>query len=66
VEYVQGWGKLKSASEVEVAKADGTKLVLSSKSIIIATGSEVTPLPGAIVDEERYVVVNSSSIYRFQ
>lgn len=53
VEYVRGWGKLKSAGEVEVAAADGSTSMLAAKNIIIATGSEVTPLPGVPVDERR-------------
>lgn len=53
VEYVRGWGQLKSAGEVEVAAADGSTSTLAAKNIIIATGSEVTPLPGVPVDERR-------------
>ena len=55
VEYVQGWGKLKSATEVEVSTAAGATSVISTKNIIIATGSEVTPLPGVPVDERQCV-----------
>ena len=51
VEYVRGWGSLKSANEVEVALADGTTTTLKAKNVIIATGSEVAPLPGVPVDE---------------
>ena len=50
---MQGWGKLRSATEVEVDTADGGTTVLSTKNVIIATGSEVTPLPGVPVDERR-------------
>lgn len=53
VEYVQGWGKIKAAGQVEVATAAGGTTTLSAKNIIIATGSEVTPLPGVPVDEKR-------------
>lgn len=53
VQYVQGWGKLRSATEVEVSAADGTTTTLAAKNIVIATGSEVTPLPGVPVDEHR-------------
>ena len=53
VQYVQGWGKLRSANEVEVSAADGTTTTLAAKNIVIATGSEVTPLPGVPVDEHR-------------
>lgn len=54
VEYKKGWGKLKSGSEVEVDLIDGGSETLNAKNIIIATGSEVAPLPGIEIDEERY------------
>ncbi|MEW5306946.1 MAG: hypothetical protein WDW36_009374 [Sanguina aurantia] len=55
VEYVKGWGKLLSANEVEVTHLDGTTSTISTKNVLIATGSEVSPLPGVPVDEERIV-----------
>lgn len=55
VQYVRGWGKLAGANEVEVALLDGGSTTLKAKSIMIATGSEVSPLPGVFVDEERIV-----------
>lgn len=53
MEYVKGWGALKSANEVEVALSDGSKTTLKTKNIILATGSEVTPLPGVPIDEQK-------------
>ncbi|MEL6476951.1 MAG: dihydrolipoyl dehydrogenase [Pseudomonadota bacterium] len=50
VEYVQGWGEIVSAGAVKVG--DRT---LSTKNIVIATGSEPASLPGVDVDEERVV-----------
>jgi dihydrolipoamide dehydrogenase len=38
---------------VEVSLLEGGSTTLSAKNILIATGSEVTPLPGVPVDEER-------------
>lgn len=55
VEYIQGWAKIKSATHVEVISGAGDVSVLSAKNIIIATGSEVSPLPGVPVDEKRIV-----------
>lgn len=55
VSYTKGWGTIKGANEVEVAGVDGTKSVLNTKNILIATGSEVTPLPNVPIDEERWV-----------
>lgn len=50
---MKGWGKMKSATEVEVTALDGSISVITTKSTIIATGSEVTPLPGITIDEDR-------------
>jgi len=50
VEHITGFGKIKSKGEVEV---DGK--VYKTKNIVIATGSEVAPLPGVDIDEEKIV-----------
>jgi len=55
VNYVQGWGKVTGANEVTVTAADGSEQKVEAKNIIIATGSEVTPLPGIDIDEEKVV-----------
>lgn len=41
--------------QVTVAGADGTTSTISAKTIMIATGSEPTTLPGIAVDEKRIV-----------
>jgi len=51
VTYVVGAGEIKSANEVIV----NGKESLKTKHILIATGSEVTPLPGVTIDEKRIV-----------
>ncbi|WP_166418583.1 dihydrolipoyl dehydrogenase [Cochlodiniinecator piscidefendens] len=50
VEYVQGWGSIPAAGTVSVKTEDGD-LSLSAKNILVATGSEPTPLPGVVTDE---------------
>ena len=50
VDYVKGWGAIVSATQVKVG--DQT---LTTKNIVIATGSEPASLPGVEVDEERVV-----------
>jgi len=50
VDHIQGFGKIKSKTEVEV---DGK--VYTTKNIVIATGSEVAQLPGVEVDEKTIV-----------
>ncbi len=53
VEYVKGWGKFAGPNELEVALLDGGSTTVSAKNFIIATGSEVLPLPGIKIDEAR-------------
>ena len=55
VTYVKGTGKIPAAGTVEVDLADGGTETLTTKNILIATGSEVTPLPGVDIDEDRIV-----------
>jgi dihydrolipoamide dehydrogenase len=50
VDHIVGTASLVSANVVEV---DGKKL--ATKNVVIATGSESSPLPGVIVDEKRIV-----------
>jgi dihydrolipoamide dehydrogenase len=49
-----GTGRIAGRGKV-VVKGDAGEQTLETKNIIIATGSEVTPLPGVEVDEERVV-----------
>ena len=43
---MDGHGKITGPNEVTVIKADGSTETVTSKNILIATGSEVTPFPG--------------------
>ncbi|PQA88592.1 dihydrolipoyl dehydrogenase [Hyphococcus luteus] len=54
VEVFYGAGEILSAGRVLVSGPDGDK-ELDTKNIVIATGSEVTPLPGVEIDEEQIV-----------
>src|SRR5437868_8866807 len=52
----QGTGRIDKAGSVRVMGEDGAaKDTLTTKSILIASGSEVTPLPGVTVDEKKIV-----------
>jgi dihydrolipoamide dehydrogenase len=52
----QGTGRIDKAGAVSVLDDDGAvKDTLSTKNILIASGSEVTPLPGVVVDEKKIV-----------
>ncbi|MDX2096093.1 MAG: dihydrolipoyl dehydrogenase [Alphaproteobacteria bacterium] len=50
VAYIKGLGTITGKNEVTV---EGTKY--TAKNIVIATGSEVTPLPGITIDEKQIV-----------
>jgi dihydrolipoamide dehydrogenase len=52
----QGTGRIEKAGSVAVLGDDGTiKDTLTTKNILIASGSEVIPLPGVAVDEKKIV-----------
>jgi dihydrolipoamide dehydrogenase len=53
VDWIKGWGKLVGAGRVQVTAADGGQTELQAKDIVIATGSEPTPLPGVTIDNQR-------------
>jgi dihydrolipoamide dehydrogenase len=55
VEPVVGEARIVAPGKIEVRGPDGAVRTLETKNIIIATGSEVMPLPGVTVDEERIV-----------
>jgi dihydrolipoamide dehydrogenase len=55
VDYIKGWGQIAGPGKVAVKALDGTETVLDAANIIIATGSEPTPLPGVTVDQKRIV-----------
>lgn len=57
VDYVKGWGTLKTAHEILVNTASGAPQTIKTKNIIIATGSEPSPLPGNSIpiDEKRVI-----------
>jgi dihydrolipoamide dehydrogenase len=53
-----GQARIVAAGQVEVRAEDGSNEVLETKNIVIATGSDVTRLPGVEIDEK--VVVSST------
>ncbi|MEQ9520500.1 MAG: dihydrolipoyl dehydrogenase [Parvibaculum sp.] len=55
IEWVQGSGALKSASEVEVTLNAGGTRILKASDIVIATGSDIARLPGIEIDEKQIV-----------
>ena len=55
VAEIEGAATVTAPGQVEVALLAGGTRILTAKNIVIATGSEVTPLPGIEVDETRIV-----------
>ena len=55
IDYIIGAATITAAGTVEVAPQAGDSHVLTTQSIIIATGSDVAPLPGVTIDEKKIV-----------
>lgn len=49
VNYVKGKGQIVGPNEVKITLNEGGTKTIRAKNIVIATGSEVTPLPGVEV-----------------
>ena len=60
MDYIKGWGKLSGPNSVAVNLSAGGSQVVEGKNIILAVGSEVTPLPTAPVDNAGQKVVDST------
>lgn len=60
VDYFKGKGKLAGPNSVEVEQTDGGTRSLDTKNVLIATGSEVTPLPPVPVDNAGQMIVDST------
>ncbi|WP_375465036.1 dihydrolipoyl dehydrogenase [uncultured Methylobacterium sp.] len=55
VEAFHGTARIAGAGRVEVTATDGGNRMLETKNIVIATGSDVTRLPGVTIDEKTVV-----------
>ena len=55
VDTYHGRGRIAGAGRVEVISDDGGNQMLETKNIVIATGSDVTRLPGVEIDEKTVV-----------
>ena len=60
VDYVKGWGVLNGPNSVKVSLNGGGDKIVESKNIILAVGSEVTPLASVPVDNAGKKVVDST------
>jgi dihydrolipoamide dehydrogenase len=55
IESHTGTGSIVAAGQVKVIAADGKEVMLATKNIVIATGSDVATLPGVVIDEKKVV-----------
>ena len=55
VEGIVGEGRITAPGKIEVKTPDGKTRQITAKHIIIATGSDVTPLPGVTIDEKQII-----------
>ncbi len=55
IDAFMGSGSIPAAGKVIVTSDDGKTTELETKNIVIATGSDVTPLPGVTIDEKTVV-----------
>ena len=58
IDAYRGTARLAGAGRVEVLSEDGGNQLLETKNVVIATGSDVTRLPGVTIDET--IVVSST------
>ncbi|WP_319496990.1 dihydrolipoyl dehydrogenase [uncultured Cohaesibacter sp.] len=55
IDVFHGAGKIVAAGKVEVTPETGDVQTVEAKAIVIATGSDVAPLPGVEIDEKHVV-----------
>jgi dihydrolipoamide dehydrogenase len=55
IDVIHGKGRILGAGKVEVSGADGKPQLVETKSIVIATGSDIARLKGIEIDEKRIV-----------
>ena len=55
IDALHGTARILAAGKIEVTDADGKKQAIETKSIVIATGSDVAKLRGIDIDEKRVV-----------
>ena len=55
IDHFHGSGRILSPGKVEITFINGEKQLVDSNAMVIATGSEVAPLPGIAIDEETVI-----------
>jgi len=64
IQTLTGTGRIAAPGRVVVTDSDGAETILETAKILIATGSETTPLPGVAIDEDR--IVSSTGALAFE
>ena len=55
IDVIMGYGKVKGKGQVEVTAADGTKQIVASKYIVLATGGRARQLPNLPIDGKKII-----------
>jgi dihydrolipoamide dehydrogenase len=55
IDWLKGKARIAAPGRLVVSAADGAATEIAATSVIIATGSESTPLPGVVIDEQQIV-----------
>jgi len=63
VDYIKGTGKFTSKNEIDIDLNDGKTDKIKVKNVIIATGSEPSPLPGNVIPiDEKYILSSTGAL----
>ncbi|KAJ7132036.1 dihydrolipoyl dehydrogenase [Mycena epipterygia] len=66
VDYIKGAASFVSPTRISVQLLEGGETEVESKSVIIATGSEVTPFPGGGIPIDEKQIVSSTGVLDLQ
>ena len=66
IDVLRGVGRIVSAVQVAVTGTDGKVQEVDTKNIVIATGSDISGIPGVKVDIDEKVIVSSTGALDFE
>ena len=62
IDVIMGYGKLVAPTKIEVTAADGSKQIVESTNIIIATGGRAKELPNMPVDGQKIIAYREAMV----